>query len=150
MAGTFTNLLYHIIFSTKQRRNLITSALQPELYAYIGGIIRADGGTLLEIGGTSDHIHIVARFKADLSVAHMMQLIKANSSKWANERPGQGTRFAWQTGYAAFTVSESQLTAVRSYVKNQEEHHRKLSFQEELLTLLRKHRIEFDERYVWD
>ena len=150
MAGTFTNLLYHIVFSTKHRQPLITPTLQEELYKYMGGIIRGEGGTLLEIGGMPDHIHLLTRFKADKSVSHMLQLIKANSSKWVNERPEQSSRFAWQTGYAAFSVSESQVGVVRDYVRRQEEHHRRRSFQEELLVLLRKHEIDYDERYLWD
>ena len=150
MAGTFTNLLYHIVFSTKHRQPLITAGLQEELYKYMGGIIRGEGGTLLEIGGMPDHVHLLTRFKADKSVSHMLQLIKANSSKWANERSEQNSRFAWQTGYAAFSVSESQVGAVRDYVRRQEEHHRRSSFQEELLALLRKHEIDYDERYLWD
>ena len=150
MAGTFTNLLYHIVFSTKNRQALITNTLQEELYKYMGGIIRGEGGTLLEIGGMPDHVHLIARFKADKSVSHMLQLIKANSSKWVNERPQQNSRFSWQTGYAAFSVSESQVGVVRDYVSRQEEHHQIISFQEELLALLRKHEIEYDERYLWD
>ena len=150
MAGTFTNLLYHIVFSTKLRQPLIVTTLQEELYKYMGGIIRGEGGTLLEIGGMPDHVHLLTRFKADKSVSHMLQLIKANSSKWANERPEQNSRFAWQTGYAAFSVSESQVGVVRDYVRRQEEHHRRSSFQKELLVLLEKHEIEYDERYLWD
>jgi len=150
VSATFTNLLYHIVFSTKHRQPLITTTLKEELYKYMGGIIRGEGGTLLEIGGTPDHIHLLARFKADQSVAHMLQLIKANSSKWANEQPQQNSRFAWQIGYAAFSVSESQAPSVKDYVQRQEDHHRRNSFQEELLALLRKHAIDYDERYVWD
>jgi REP element-mobilizing transposase RayT len=150
MAGTFTNLLHHIVFSTKHRRPLIQPALRDQLYKYIGGIIRGQKGILLEIGGTPDHIHLVAKFKADHSVAEMLRLIKCNSSKWANERPEKTGEFNWQTGYAAFTLSESQLPTVRNYVRNQEEHHRRRTFQEEFLELLKRHGIEYDERYVWD
>ena len=150
MAGTFTNLLYHIVFSTKHRRPLIQSPLRDELHKYIGGIIRGQDGILLEIGGMPDHIHLVTKFKADHSLAEMVRLIKCNSSKWANEQPDRLEEFNWQTGYAAFTVSESQLAAVRNYVRNQEEHHRCRTFQEEFLELLKKHGIEYDERYVWD
>ena len=150
MAGTFTNLLYHIVFSTKHRQPLITSSLQDELYKYMGGIIRGEGGTLLEIGGVPDHVHLVTRFKADTSVSRMLQLLKANLSKWANERSDQSSRFSWQTGYAAFSVSESQVVAVREYVRRQEEHHRRRTFQEEFIALLRKHEIEWDERFIWE
>ena len=150
MASTYTNLLYHIVFSTKNREALIVPRLREELYPYIGGIIRGEGGTLLEIGGMPDHIHVVAKFKADPSVALMIKTFKAKSSKWVNERPGRKGRFAWQTGYGAFTVSASQLAKVRQYVRDQEEHHRVVSFKEEFITLLKKHGVEYDERYLWD
>lgn len=150
MAGTFTNLLYHIVFSTKHRKPLIQPSLRDELYKYIGGIIREQKGTLLEIGGIPDHIHLVTKLRADSSLAEMLRLIKCNSSKWANDPPDRTAEFNWQTGYAAFTVSESQLAAVRDYVRNQEEHHHRRTFQEEFLELLKKHGIEYDERFVRD
>ncbi|MGY8769375.1 MAG: IS200/IS605 family transposase [Pirellulales bacterium] len=150
MATTYTNLLYHIVFSTKLREPVITKGLQGELYKYIGGIIRDEGGSLQEIGGMPDHVHLVVRFKTNDLISHLMQLIKGNSSKWLNERVDQSTKFAWQAGYAAFSVSESQLPVVIKYVQGQEEHHKERSFKEEFLALLRKHAIEFDERYVWD
>ena len=150
MAGTFTNLLYHVIFSTKHRQPIITPDLQPDLYKYIGGIIRGQDGVLFEIGGIRDHVHLVAKFKPDASVAEMVRLIKANSSKWVNERPHPMGRFEWQVGYGASTVSESQLAAVREYVRSQEEHHRTRTFQEEFVEFLKRHGIEYDERYLWD
>jgi REP element-mobilizing transposase RayT len=149
MASTFTSLLYHLIFSTKGRQPLILPELAEEIYHYIGGIVREEGGVLLEAGGMSDHIHLVCQFKGDRSVAEMLRLIKANSSKWLNERPGQVQRFEWQGGYGAFTVSESQLPAVRRYVQSQAEHHQGRTFQEEFLGFLRRHGIVFDERYIW-
>ena len=148
MANTYTNLLYHIIFSTKERRPLISKALQDDLYSYMGGIIRAEGGVLLEIGGVSDHIHLVAKLKPDTAVATILRVAKAKSSKWANERGPAGS-FRWQTGYGAFTVSESQLPDVRADVQHQEAHHRTMSFQDELLKLLERHGIQYDERYLW-
>jgi putative transposase len=150
MAQSLTNLLYHLVFSTKHRQPLIVPNLRPELYKYLGGIIRGEGGILLEIGGMPDHVHLVAKLKADVSVADMLRRIKANSSKWVNQQRKQRQRFSWQAGYGAFTVSQSQLTAVGKYVHTQEEHHRKKSFQEEFLQLLKKHHIEYDERYLWD
>lgn len=150
MATTFTNLLYHIVYSTKNRRPLITPRLQDELYRYIGAIIRDERGTQLEIGGMPDHVHIAVRFRADASVAEMMRRIKANSSKWAGERWGPRQWLGWQTGYAAFTVSESQLATVRDYIRNQPEHHGNTTFEEEFVALLKRHGIEYDERYLWD
>ena len=150
MSSTFTNLLYHLVFSTKQRRELIKPPLREELYRYLGGIIRGEGGILLEIGGIADHVHLVAKFKADIAVADMLRKTKANSSKWANQRAALTGRFRWQAGYGAFSVSQSQLASLRKYVQTQEEHHKRVSFQEEFVRLLKKHGIEYDERYLWD
>ena len=150
MPSTYTNLLYHIIFSTKQRQRLITNDFKEELYRYIGGIIRAEGGIQLEIGGTDDHVHILAKLKPAESVSQMLNRIKANSSKWINENEKSSVRFAWQEGFAAFTVSESQVEPVRQYIRNQEQHHRRLTFQDELLAFLQRHGVEFDPRYLWD
>ena len=148
MASTFTNLLYHVVFSTKDRVPMIRKDVQERLYEYMGGLIRGEGGTLLEIGGVADHVHLLAKLKADTAVAVLLRLLKSNSSGWANDvRLIQG-RFAWQTGYAAFSVSESQVGAVRRYIRNQEAHHAKVSFKDELIALLKKHRIEYDERYI--
>jgi REP element-mobilizing transposase RayT len=149
MAGTFTNLLYHLVFSTKNRLPLITKNLQPDLYSYMGGIIRGEGGKLLEIGGMPDHVHLLAKFKPTKSISEMLGRIKAKSSKWANEERMKMRKFGWQDGYAAFSVSESQVEPVRGYIQNQENHHRRCVFQDELRALLDKHGIEYEERYLW-
>jgi putative transposase len=150
MASTLTNLLYHIVFSTKHRQPLILPDFRDDLYKYMGGINRSEKGVLLEIGGMPDHVHLVTRFRSDPSVAHMVKVFKAKSSKWVNEQHARRTKFAWQTGYAAFTVSKSQLPAVRRYAQRQESHHRRRTFQEEYRVLLQKHEIDFEERYIWD
>lgn len=150
MAATFTNLLYHIIFSTKGRRPLVTPALRAELDKYIGGVIRNACGILLEAGGMPDHTHLVTMLRADTSVAEMVRLVKSNSSKWTNERGAHREPFAWQTGYGAFSVSASQLESVRKYVRGQEEHHGTRTFQEEYREFLTRHGIEFDGRYLRD
>jgi REP element-mobilizing transposase RayT len=149
MPSTYTNLLYHFVFSTKDRIPLITNDLQDELYRYIGGIVRAEGGILLEIGGVNDHIHILAKIKPAISVSDMLGTIKANSSKWVSDHEMKLRKFGWQEGYAAFTVSESQVPAVREYIRNQAEHHRKQTYQEEFVALLERHGIEYDPRYLW-
>jgi len=150
MPSTHTKLLYHIIFSTKERRPFINAKLRDELYPYIGGIIREARGEPIEIGGVADHVHILTRLPATLAVADALRLIKSNSSKWAGERFDLVRTFAWQTGYAAFTVSKSQVGTVRQYIENQELHHRRKTFQQELISLLKKNNIEYDERYLWD
>jgi putative transposase len=148
MASTFTNLLFHIVFSTKDRTPSIHEGLRERLYEYMGGIIRGERGTLLEIGGVPDHVHLLAKLKSDISIAEMVRLIKSNSSKWVNESIDPTGRFEWQTGYGAFSVSESQAKKVQKYIANQESHHAKVSFRDELITLLKKHGIEYDERYL--
>ncbi len=149
MASTLTNLLYHLVFSTKGRVPLITDEIREPLYRYIGGIIRNQRGILLEIGGVADHVHLLARFPAGKSVSDMLRDVKSDSSEWINQERRHG-RFAWQTGYGAFTVSQSQVGAVRRYIDRQEDHHRHTSFKEELVGLLKKHEIEYDERYLWN
>ena len=143
MARTYTKLNYHIVFSTKERVPLITAEIRDRLYPYLGGVIRGEKGSLLEIGGVADHVHILARFGAAVAVSEMVKRIKGNSSHWLSQE--LGVWFAWQIGYGAFTVSESQVAAVRKYIQRQEEHHKRVSFKDELISLLRKHRIEFDE-----
>ncbi len=149
MSQTLTNLLYHIVFSTKNRENLIFDELREELYPYVGGIIKNEKGHLLSIGGTIDHVHLLAKFSPSNTVSYMLQHIKGSSSKWIHEKH-QCRLFSWQRGYGAFTVSESNLPNVEKYIKNQYEHHRRLTFKEEYLKLLVKHNIKFNEKYLWD
>jgi putative transposase len=150
MAGTYTNLLYHLVFSTKNRLPMISNALREDLYSYIGGIIRGEGGVLLEINGMSDHVHLLVKLKPSKSISEMLNRIKAKSSKWLNEEKLKLQKFGWQDGFAAFTVSESQVELVRQYIRDQQEHHRRISYQDEVRALLEKHGVEFEERYLWD
>jgi putative transposase len=150
MPSTHTNLLYHIVFSTKCRLPLIAPNIQNELYRYIGGIIHNEDGVPLEISGTNDHIHLLAKIKPAISISEMLARIKSNSSKWVNETKMKLRKFGWQEGYGAFSVSESRIPSVAKYIRGQEEHHRKQSFQEEYIELLRRHRIKYDEQYLWD
>ncbi len=150
MANTFTNLLVHIVFSTKHRIPFLQEELCERVYDYLGGIIREKKGISLEIGGMPDHVHILARLKSDCSVAELLRPLKSSSSKWFHDTFPQSAEFAWQVGYAAFSVSESQVSAVRRYIRNQAQHHARLSFKDELIALLKKHQIEYDERYLFD
>jgi putative transposase len=150
MAGTFSRLLYHVVFSTKSRLRFIDPNLCAELYPYIEGIVRNQGGWLLSLGGMPDHVHILLRLKPDRAVADLVRHVKGSSSKWVHEQNGLCPDFAWQSGYAVFSVSESREGVVRSYIEKQEEHHKRTSFEEEMVGLLRKHRIEFDAAYVLD
>lgn len=147
MPDTYTQLQYHIVFSTKHRVPLITPEARDPLYGLIGGIVRREGGVLLAIGGMSDHVHLLAGWGTSLAMAKMLQLIKGSSSKWMNEHPGlSASGFSWQAGYSAFSVSASKVPAVRAYILNQEAHHRKMSFREEITGLLNRHGVKFDPR----
>ena len=147
MAHTYTNLLTHALFSTKDRQPLIRTDMKSDLYAYMGGIITNLRGKPVLINGPNDHVHLLFVLPASLSLADLMEKLKANSSKWANER-SPGRAFSWQTGYTAFSVSQSKLSEVKAYISQQEEHHRKLTYQEEVVAQLKKHGVEFDPRFA--
>jgi putative transposase len=150
MPGTYSQLLYHIVFSTKHRDPWITPDLQERLYPFIGGIVRDEKGTLYAINGVEDHVHLYLRWRTDRTLADLMMNVKARSSKWVHETFPDLRRFAWQEGYGAFTVSKSQESAVKSYIAGQREHHAKEDFKTEFLRMLRLHEIEFEEQYVFD
>ena len=144
MGHTFTNHLYHIVFSTKGRESFIGSAVRAELYKYIVGIARNNKGTVLRINGDKDHVHLLAKVSPSISISDFVRLIETNSSKWMSERFSSMRDFAWQSGYASFTVSESRKSVVVEYIEHQAAHHKKLSFAEELAGFLTKNKITFD------
>ncbi len=149
MANTYSSLCYHIIFSTKNRVDYIKPEIENRVWAYIGGIARKHKMTALQIGGVEDHIHALVIAPPAYSPSQIVQYLKGDSSKWIHEEFPTLQGFAWQDGYAAFTVSKSNIPDVIDYIKNQREHHRTKSFQEEYLGFLRKYGIDYDERYVW-
>jgi putative transposase len=149
MAHTFTSLLTHVVFSTSERRLFLSDDTRPDVHAYIGGILKHLRAVPIAIGGTADHLHLLMRLPAGLALADCLCVLKTNSSRWIKERWPQRRLFSWQAGYGAFTVSESNRGAVIRYIKDQEQHHQRISFQDEFLALLKKHGVEFDERYVW-
>jgi REP element-mobilizing transposase RayT len=147
MPSTHLSLHYHIVFSTKDRRRSIAEPWREELHAYLGGILNDIGAVPECIGGPGDHVHTLVRLKATHAVADVVRQIKRGSSLWIHQH---GVRqFEWQEGYAAFTVSSSQLSKVSHYISNQVEHHRKKTFEEEYVELLRLSGVEFDEKYLW-
>jgi len=148
--STFTKLTYHVVFSTKYRRKLIFDPFGERLYEYIGGIIRAQNGHLIEIGGVEDHVHLLVNLSPAKSISDTIREIKTNASKWSNELSDTTCRFEWQKGYGAFTVSYSQLDSVRHYIQNQREHHRTKTFEEEYIAFLKRHNIEFDHQYLFE
>jgi putative transposase len=150
MAGmSYVSSYFHCVFSTKDRRPLIGSSLQERLWQFLGGIARRNEMKAIEIGGVADHIHILLSLPPTTSVSKAMQLVKGGSSKWVHQTFPEQWRFGWQVKYGAFSVSVSQLEKTMRYIRAQEEHHKKLSFEQEFLALLKKHRIAYDERYLW-
>ena len=148
MANTYTALNYHIVFSTKNRQPFLIEAIRERLFAYLGGITRENGMSALEIGGVVDHVHLLLSMPASLALSKAVQLIKGGSSHWLKETFSDVVNFAWQDGYAAFTVSQSQIDDVRTYIRTQPEHHRTKTFAEEYRAFLARHCIEYDERFV--
>ena len=138
------------MFSTKNREPFLTADLCPRLYPFLGGIVRGRKSVLVEVGGMPDHIHLLVSFARDISVSEMARDVKAVSSQWVHEEFPARRAFAWQAGYGAFAVSKSNVETVREYIRNQAEHHRTRTFQDEFRDFLRRHEIEWDERYVWD
>ena len=150
MPQSLSNVILHIIFSTKEREPWLDSNVRPRMHAYLATICRDLGSKFVHVGGVSDHVHIVTNLPRTVSIAEFVEQIKKTSSKWIKTLDVRYRGFLWQRGYGAFSVSPSQLQAVLSYIDTQQEHHRTRSFQEEYRDLLRKHGVDFDERYVWD
>jgi REP element-mobilizing transposase RayT len=144
MGHTFTNHLFHIVFSTKERQRFLQAQAKDRIMEYTGGIVRSKGGVLLDINGTDDHVHMLVKLAANTHLPKFVGDVKANSSRWISQAFQELRSFAWQPGYSSFTVSESLWRSVAGYIQKQEDHHRKRSFEEELRQLLRKHNIDFD------
>jgi REP element-mobilizing transposase RayT len=149
MSKSYTNLLYHIVFSTKERQPLITGEYQSRLYDYIGGVIRGQGGISLGVNGMADHVHVLAKLRPDKALSDVLRDLKSNASGWMHNVFPEMKDFGWQNGYGAFTVSASQVATVQTYIARQAEHHQRHAFKDEFMRLLRANGIEFDERYLW-
>ena len=150
MANTYTALYYHIVFSTKVRERWLMDDVAERIWAYLGGIARENKMTALQVGGIEDHVHILLGAPPAIAPSKAVQLIKGGSSKWIHDTFPKMGGFAWQDGFGAFTVSKSNIPEVIKYIQNQREHHRTTTFQEEFLMLLKRHGIEYDERYLWN
>ena len=147
--GSFTRLTYHIVFATKYRQRSIRNDMNERLYEYIGGTIRGKKGHLIEIGGVEDHIHILAGLSPAIAVSEVIRDVKANSSKWMTDEVGQSD-FEWQKGYGGFTVSYDRIDLVGNYIRNQEEHHKTRTFQDEYIDFLQRHGIEFRMEHLFE
>lgn len=150
MPQSLARLHVHLVFSTKNREAVITDDIRPHLHAYMATVLQNLGVTPVLINSVEDHIHLLFDLGRTTSVSKAVEDVKKSSSKWIKTQDDGFRKFAWQSGYGAFAVSESNVEAVRQYIANQREHHRKKTFQEEFRLFLERHRIEFDERYVWD
>jgi putative transposase len=148
MSQSYTNLLYHLVFSTKDRKPLITDDVRSRLFDYLGGSVRRQGGITLAINGMSDHVHLLAKLKPDKALSDVLRDLKANASGWMHDVFPAMQDFSWQRGYGAFTVSVSQMDKVRTYIENQEMHHSKHSFRDEFIALLIANKVEFEEKYL--
>jgi len=147
MPNSYVNLVYQLVFSTKKRRSWIDTSLADRLYSYLGAAIEGEGGHPVKIGGIEDHLHILAHFRQDTALSESIKRIKSGSTGWIHENFSNLRQFAWQEGYSAFTVSQSNVETVSNYIARQKEHHRKRTFQEELEQLLRFHGIQPDARF---
>ena len=149
MASTLTKVLLHIAFSTKNRDPIIPTTIEPRLYAYIGGICRAMNSPLLAMNGVSDHVHMFVSLSKTIALSDLLLNVKRDSSKWVKENDATLHDFAWQDGYFAFSIGESQVEALQAYIARQKEHHKTVDFKDEMRAFFRKYGIEWDERYVW-
>jgi REP element-mobilizing transposase RayT len=149
MSHRFTSLFTHLIFSTKDRFPHLDREIAPECLAYIGGIIKNIGGRRIAIGGVTDHVHLLVDMPATMALSDLVRTIKSNSSKWIHENRNR-PKFGWQMGYSAFSVSRSGVDGVIRYIRNQEAHHRRVSYQDEVRAFLKKHGMTCDERHMWE
>lgn len=149
MAQSLSKLYVHIIFHTKYNQDLIDADIEAELYAYIGGIIKANESFPIKINGTKNHIHILASMSKNIALAKFVEEIKRNSSRWIKTKGEQYQGFAWQGGYAGYSVSQSVVENVVRYIDNQKEHHKVISFEDEYRKFLEEYNVDYDENYLW-
>ena len=149
MAGTFTNILMHIVFSTKDHRPWIDETGRRRAFDYLGGIIKAENAVLYEINGTADHVHLLVRMRPDVSVSDFLRNLKSKSSGWIRRTFPALKEFHWQDGYGAFSVSRSQTEKVKRYIADQRGHHKKEDFKTEFLKIQKANNLSYDERYIW-
>ncbi|TVQ04223.1 MAG: IS200/IS605 family transposase [Balneolaceae bacterium] len=150
MPQALTKVYTHLVFSTKHRKKLIDKPIETDLYDYLGGICKAMQCNPVQVGGHKDHVHILCLLSRKITQAALLQQVKQGSSKWIKTKGEHYRRFYWQHGYGIFSVNPSQVDVVAKYIRNQEQHHQKMSFQDEFRMFLKKYRVDYDERYVWD
>ena len=150
MAQTLVSLLVHVIFSTKDRVDLITPEIEPELFAYMGGILHNHKSRLLAANGTENHVHLLISQGKTMALSDLLLNVKKDSSKWVKTKGRKFGDFHWQDGYGAFSIGQSQVTTVTNYIARQKEKHRRMRFEDEFIGFLEKYQVPYDERYIWD
>jgi len=150
MPQSLSSVLLHIVFSTKNREPFIREDVEPDLHSYMATIFKACDSPSLIIGGTTDHIHALADLSRTITIANLVKTVKANTSRWMKLQGRELRSFQWQAGYGAFSVSESGVTTLKAYIANQKTHHKRRTFQDEFRIMLKKYKVPYDERYVWD
>lgn len=150
MADTFSQIYIHLVFSVKEKQNVIHKTWREELFKYVSGILKGKNQKVFAIGGMPDHIHILISLRPNCMISELVNSVKTNSSKWINSRGFVKGKFNWQEGYGAFSYGQSQLDRVIQYINNQEQHHQKKSFKEEYIELLQRFNVKFEEKYLFD
>ena len=150
MPQSLSRILVHLIFSTKNRERFLTPEIRDELHPYLAAVLREDGCPSLQIGGVEDHVHLLFGLSRTRTVAQVVETVKTSSSKWIKTKGTAFAEFHWQAGYGAFSVGQSNVAMVIRYIQDQEEHHRKTTFQEEYRRFLKLYQVPYDENYVWD
>ena len=150
MAQSLSKVYVHITFSTKNRQNLIDDKIKESLFEYLGGICKGLECSPIQVGGYKNHIHVLCLLSKKVAQMKLMEELKKRSSLWIKTKGDNYSNFYWQDGYGIFSVNPTEIDVVVDYIKNQEKHHEKLSFKDELLAFLRKYKVEYDERYLWD
>jgi REP element-mobilizing transposase RayT len=150
MPQSLSSILVHLIFSTKNREPFITPAIESDLYPYMASIFRDHKSPSLIIGGEVDHVHALFTLSRTVAVADLVEEVKTGSSKWIKTIGREFRNFHWQKGYGAFSIGQSSVPALKRYIRNQKQHHRRVSFEDEYRTFFKRYEIQFDERYVWD
>lgn len=149
MAQTLVNLLVHVVFSTKERRQLIRAETKQALHSYMAGTLNRLDSPCLEIGGTANHIHALIALNKNSALTSVVAELKKSSSKWIKSQGAAYALFGWQDGYGAFSVGQSQVPLVKRYIAGQEAHHRTRTFEAELVAMLKKYAVAYDERFLW-
>ena len=150
MAQSLSKILLHLVFSTKKREPWIVPEIRPALHAYLAGAVRSLNAEAYRVGGVSDHVHLACTLPRTMQVSKLLEEIKKSSSTWMKQQAPAYHDFSWQAGYGAFSLGQSQLDALISYIDRQEEHHRKRTFKEELVDILKRYGVNYDERYIWE